>query len=486
MKSTFCIAVIGASKEQFTQLSASFEVVESEVQVRALDRFDESDSEQFNAFVIVGDLSKDSMAVSAPETVNVIRESEHGLKPIVTLGFEHPLSDALISSFDETQLERLIPLFYHYTQRNEILSLNAHANLIERLIRYLWLVPERKIAAVKNMGLVEAYHYPLLDLWSPSSTPSQQLAWLNKQEDAQWLSQDANIARTRNCPGCQSALLNFVDCCPSCHSIDIHTERAIHCFTCGHVAAEQEFQFHERLSCKNCHTQLRHIGTDYDRPIENMRCRSCDAMSIDGQVKVFCLSCDHEYEQHSLVTNNYFSFALGDRGAEKAQYGTVTQKLAESLDAPLDLERFAWQTAWLIEPTNALSQAHDKNSVSKHYCLKFTVAGDAHFVRGNSEPALLDFYNEFLTRLASHLNTSVVRCNVDDTLWLFLLPNYDEADVEKLKNTIESISQDALDSPIEILATFYELSDKGGLAETRTWLSSTAEQELVSTVETKG
>ncbi|WP_156492626.1 hypothetical protein, partial [Oleiphilus sp. HI0080] len=135
MKSTFCIAVIGASKEQFTQLSASFEVVESEVQVRALDRFDESDSEQFNAFVIVGDLSKDSMAVSAPETVNVIRESEHGLKPIVTLGFEHPLSDALISSFDETQLERLIPLFYHYTQRNEILSLNAHANLIERLIR---------------------------------------------------------------------------------------------------------------------------------------------------------------------------------------------------------------------------------------------------------------------------------------------------------------------------------------------------------------
>nr|WP_309294963.1 hypothetical protein [Aeromonas caviae] len=30
------------------------------------------------------------------------------------------------------------------------------------------------------------------------------------------------------------------------------------------------------LLCPNCFSRLRHIGSDYDRPLENYRCR-CDA-----------------------------------------------------------------------------------------------------------------------------------------------------------------------------------------------------------------
>ncbi|EAB9064449.1 GGDEF domain-containing protein, partial [Salmonella enterica subsp. enterica] len=106
------------------------------------------------------------------------------------------------------------------------------------------------------------------------------------------LEADAPIDRTRHCRQCSGAHPHYFDVCPHCRSIQIERAMALHCFTCGHVAPQADFQQESALVCPQCHARLRHIGVDYDRPLVQYACADCHHVFIETSVLTRCLDCD--------------------------------------------------------------------------------------------------------------------------------------------------------------------------------------------------
>ncbi len=171
--------------------------------------------------------------------------------------------------------------------------------------------------------------------------------WLARAERRGLIERDGLVDRLRACHSCGGSHLNYVDSCPHCDSIDIEEERAIHCFTCGHVAEERSFERAERLVCPKCQTRLRHIGTDYDRPIEHGICRSCNERFIEAEIHAGCLDCGAVTPQDALKTRTVRSYMLGAPGEELARNGRLSSPVETELGKSVGREQFLWTLQWL-------------------------------------------------------------------------------------------------------------------------------------------
>ncbi len=159
--------------------------------------------------------------------------------------------------------------------------------LEERVMAWLWTRPHASITAQRDTSLADVYGYPLLEVFA-GDEPVNQTLWLRLMSEQGLLVSGELIDRIRLCTKCNSARLNYVDVCPECRDLDIAKEPALHCFTCGHVAPQDEFLKDGLMLCPNCLTRLRHIGSDYDRPMENLSCRACNVSFIDSLVHARC------------------------------------------------------------------------------------------------------------------------------------------------------------------------------------------------------
>ncbi|WP_092387130.1 TackOD1 domain-containing metal-binding protein [Halopseudomonas salegens] len=137
--------------------------------------------------------------------------------------------------------------------------------LEERVVAWLWTRPHASLLPVRNTTVAHMYSYPLISAFA-NDQPVNEMAWLRLMSEQGWFAAGELIDRIRLCSKCNSARLNYVDLCPECNALDIAREPALHCFTCGHVAAQENFLKDGMMLCPNCLTRLRHIGSDYDRP----------------------------------------------------------------------------------------------------------------------------------------------------------------------------------------------------------------------------
>lgn len=131
------------------------------------------------------------------------------------------------------------------------------------------------------------------------------------------------VDRIRICPYCQTGHLNYIDACPACGSIDFAKKKMIHCFTCGHVAPEENFKNGMMLICPRCNTTLRHIGSDYDRPVESHGCNSCGERFIEPEVKAHCLNCRQKSAAEDLEVRQLYNYGLTAKGKRAVQLGNV-------------------------------------------------------------------------------------------------------------------------------------------------------------------
>ncbi|MFD2883408.1 hypothetical protein ACFS4T_13870 [Pseudomonas lini] len=120
------------------------------------------------------------------------------------------------------------------------------------------------------------YRYPLLEALADAEQVNP-FVWLSLMVQHDWLEEGVLVDRVRLCSDCGSGRLNYIDVCAECQAMDISRQPSLHCFTCGHVGHQESFLKDGLLLCPNCLNRLRHIGSDYDRPLENYRCRSCQA-----------------------------------------------------------------------------------------------------------------------------------------------------------------------------------------------------------------
>lgn len=163
-------------------------------------------------------------------------------------------------------------------------------DLEERLLHFLYLRDGARLHPLRDRNSRLLYRFPLVEALGADEDQAAQLVLALQRR--RLLEADAPLDRTRHCRQCSSAHPHYFDVCPHCKSIQIDRTVALHCFTCGHVAPQADFQQDGGLICPQCHTRLRHIGVDYDRPLVQYACADCHHVFIETSVLTRCLDCD--------------------------------------------------------------------------------------------------------------------------------------------------------------------------------------------------
>ncbi|MDF3832337.1 diguanylate cyclase [Cupriavidus basilensis] len=300
-----------------------------------------------------------------------------------------------------------------------------------RVLAWLWLRPPRQLRAVRNPQVPEHYEYPLLAALAGADAGSP-LPLLQLMTQEGYIAEQVLVDRLRLCVSCGSGRLNYIDVCPDCQSIAISREPSLHCFVCGHVGAQEQFLKDGVLVCPNCLTRLRHIGSDYDRPMENYRCRSCRAFFVDAKVQARCLDCGHTHAPDELRVYEVRNYRLTEAGHLRCRQGFNTGMLASAGFNALGLvsiSTFRYLLEWLMQ-----MQARYKEPAFSLLGLRFVNFPQALAKMGEQRANLL--VDNLVKRMIAGLRTTdrCTRTN-DECLWL-LLPCTDKEGLESVRQRI--------------------------------------------------
>ncbi|MGV8865154.1 MAG: diguanylate cyclase [Pseudomonas sp.] len=229
--------------------------------------------------------------------------------------------EALGDGAPPAELKEITPLWRLWKARFSLFNRGAAPDRFEsRVLSWLWLRSSGVVHALRDPQVPQHYRYPLLEVLAEDEQVNC-FVWLKLMAQQGWLGEGELVDRVRLCAGCGSGRLNYVDVCPECQALDISRQPSLHCFTCGHVGAQEHFLKDGMLLCPNCLNRLRHIGSDYDRPLENYRCKPCQAFFVDGDVEARCLDCGMSHAPDKLRVREVRHFHLAEAGRLRCRQG---------------------------------------------------------------------------------------------------------------------------------------------------------------------
>lgn len=285
-----------------------------------LDRF--SDLSSLLAVPAFDVILLDLPAVAAGQMLrNLRKESSYRFNLIYCCRDLDGWCEALGDGAPPGELKEITPLWRLWKARFGLFNRNAAPDRFEsRVLSWLWLRSSGVVHALRDPQVPQHYRYPLLEALAEDEQINT-FVWLKLMEQQGWLEEGVLADRVRLCSGCGSGRLNYVDVCPECQALDISRQPSLHCFTCGHVGAQEHFLKDGMLLCPNCLNRLRHIGSDYDRPLENYRCRPCQAFFIDADVEARCLDCGVAHAPDKLRVREVRHFHLAEAGRLRCRQG---------------------------------------------------------------------------------------------------------------------------------------------------------------------
>ncbi|MYL26208.1 MULTISPECIES: diguanylate cyclase [Halomonadaceae] len=304
----------------------------------------------------------------------------------------------------------------------------------EYVLAWLWTRPEGRLKPVRHPHHAQFYYYPLLSAFADNE-PVNEMVWLQLMMEQGWLERGPLTDRIRLCTHCGSARLNYVDVCPDCHALEIAREPSLHCFTCGHVAPQDHFLKQGLMLCPNCLTRLRHIGSDYDRPLENYRCRACQSFFVDAEVEVRCLDCDTHHTPDELRIREVRPYSLSEQGRLRCRQGFSGEAQAESHFGRLNLvsaNAFTNLLNWQIQQ----SRRYGETAHGSLVLLRFANLGEA--LSQERGTTLLD---SLIDRIRETIRETD-RCarTRDELLWL-LLPHTDRQGMDRLRERLTELNR---------------------------------------------
>lgn len=383
----------------------------------------------------------------------VRRDPDRYLHPVFCLE-KSPLSPMLADGL-LVQLDERVP---HMLERLALLRLREHPDEMEKLAWYSWPRAHFRLLPRWQAGCRQGYSYPLLDCLLGSEAAGS----LPQLVSERLLQSEQLVDRVRLCNRCHSAHLNFVDVCPECAHIALEAKPAVHCFTCGHVDDQDAFMQQGALRCPKCVTTLRHIGVDYDRPLEKYLCLSCHARFMEAAVLARCHECGQASKPDDLVVTPIHEYRIGKLAHHVAREGTQRLHLPLTWGTPMAMDHFPWLLQW----SNSLLQRHG----GSHTLLAIRVE---HLAEFRAELGLLKALQRLaalLARLQALFRDTDVVCQYADDQLLLLLPCTDAEDRAMLQsrilelNHIEGLDTLALDVKVQPLPA--SLGDDASL-----WLS---------------
>lgn len=342
-----------------------------------------------------------------------------------------PLSDGPMPPTHQALLDRI----GEFQQRARAMRARSDDLTPEALLlEYLWLRPGCVLEPLADWRSPQRYHYPILE--ALDRTNSDPDVWLQKMDRGGLLEKVALKDRQRECDFCGSAHLNFIDVCPNCRSIDIDQHTALHCFTCGLIAPEERFAQSGKRICPKCGTQLRHIGTDYDRPLETCVCASCDHVFVEGDVVARCAICAHSMLPTALRLHKFYSWRLGATGRLAAQ-GGHERMLSQDIETNgSSRERFVANLDWVLK----LAQ-NQRDLKVVLLSLRLVNGTELKNALGSENAARL--VQAYVERLRELLGDADLMAHTDDETVLMLLTHYDRKHVTELRAGMKTLAERA-------------------------------------------
>lgn len=364
------------------------EIGASALQARTFAELDSLRMEVFQAASIHSLLStKPALLITAPKpadaefALQTIRESEsYWSLPIFLTMPSSELAESLSDGVADTYegLRHSIGVIESRLKELPTAQL-ACASPEFKLCAFLYSRSERTLLPLQSTQHRTLWDYPLVSAFCASSPEASQHI-ISELELRNLLTPVRLVDRVKDCAQCDSALLSFIDTCPDCHSIDIESSQFFHCFTCGHVAPESKFVRRDSLQCPQCEAKFKHIGVDYDRPLEENVCRTCSAAFIDGDVIARCLSCNAVNNPAQLRSRKVHEYTLSSRAPYAVRHGEL-QTIAELVDKSqfASPAYFNQMVDWLL----SLSKRYESESFS---LLKLSVnAPAAEYIAANAQ-----------------------------------------------------------------------------------------------------
>lgn len=401
----------------------------------------------FSAVVLDGDDSAPLVSLRSKE--EWFETPIFALKPKLA---EHPLSDGPLPQ----DLKAFLAVV---EDRSRKISSDLDYTADTAILTYLWKVETRRLAASFQLRHTHLYEYVQLTALGVTNAPK----WLAEAEERGWIIPDRVVDRTRNCGECGGAHLNYVDRCPFCDALDISSEQAIHCFTCGLVEEEGAFNRGQRLVCPKCQTALKHIGTDYDRPIERYRCRDCGERFNDGKVKATCLECGSINAQSDLLTKNYRSYRIGPAGESLLRLGRSTDAAVQPFGEAVGRQQFLWTLNWL----NVMAQSSGRSAT----VVKIVCRG-LQFEHDEGRRTVLALHSQ----IGALLSPTEVLLHYDPETMILLLPGDESDRLQRVVKDLEGISAAKLSGDFVLEIDSVELPLPEITTNAMQWLARFAEE----------
>jgi GGDEF domain-containing protein len=343
------------------------------------------------------------------EALQAIRANEATALSMVLVCHQSELSDSLANGLWQDDFEILTK---KYLLKSKQVNLDFSNDIAYKLLCYLWIhstqLKPQLVPFEKHL-----YEYPLLCAWGINAQDS--FTWLLSVKRKGWLVAEKLINRVRFCANCSSGHLNYVDICPQCASIEIEAQSSLHCFNCGHVGKQDDFKKLAMLECPNCLQSLRHIGVDYDRPIENMHCRSCDNLFNEGAVQANCLHCQSHNQIDDLHVRNISTYTLSDVGGRLVRKGNSQFLFDWSSGENMSTEQFSWLINW----QNKLALRHQQS----HLIIAIEVLNLQSTIKQAGEIMTFLQLDALKERLKSVIRETDISCSLSQNTLLLFLPS---------------------------------------------------------------
>ncbi|HHT9120394.1 MAG TPA: diguanylate cyclase [Candidatus Hypogeohydataceae bacterium YC41] len=296
--------------------------------------------------LVIGDLITDQELCSAEvimlyvmdekwgkETVKAIRTQPNlFLKPLLIISERRveelkevadeeivlPVSKFALSS----SLEKILHISKKVTGLVGVSELVSESRIKEiLLLRFLYTRNGYLLKPVRNLASSLGYSYPLVQLLL-DVLPGNEVGLIEGLEETLMLKGEL-LDKVNLCPFCGHFQINFREVCPDCHSMKIEEEATIHHYRCAYVGKEKEFREGSELRCPKCRKELRHIGVDYERPIENFWCSACGSNFSEGIVECLCLNCGKIFSPENVPIKQIREYSLTPEGQQAAEKGIL-------------------------------------------------------------------------------------------------------------------------------------------------------------------
>jgi len=211
-----------------------------------------------------------------------------------------------------------------------------------RRVSYIRFLTTRKTDEEKPIlqkDSIKGFFYPKAYFILKVEEKGKELEELEILKTQKILSSDiAN--KTSLCPYCEHYNLIFREVCPACGSVRIKLVEFIHHYSCGYIGPVDEFIQGNKLVCPKCHEELKHIGVDYDKPLEKYLCEDCGNRFLEPDIDVLCANCKKKMGPEDVKSEFIHKFTLTPFGKLVSFEGRLPINVFEEVTVSLGVVNF--------------------------------------------------------------------------------------------------------------------------------------------------